>query len=82
MATSPFPAMYGSYADPSSMGGGGAQSAIPSRSGVDPRKKKMIDQIMQGRQQAMQSRQMLQTGGPGYLDYIDQMRLNPFATFY
>jgi hypothetical protein len=81
MATSPtpFPAAFGTYSDPSASttaNSGGAGKA------GDPRKKKLIDQIMASRAQAGQQRQMFQQGGPGYLDYVDQLRMNPFNTFY
>jgi hypothetical protein len=51
---------------------------------MDPRKKKMIDQIMMQRQQAQFGQQAMAPGGggPGFLDQIDQLRLNPFNTFF
>jgi hypothetical protein len=69
--------MFGSASDPSS-------GATPQQStgSVDPRKKRMIDQIMANRQQANQQRQLGQMGGPQFLDYMDQMRMNPFNTWY
>ena len=70
---------YGTSADPSSgspQGGQGQQ--------MDPRKKKMIDQIMMQRQQAQFGQQAMAPGGggPGFLDQIDQLRLNPFNTWF
>jgi len=42
----------------------------------------MIDQIMANRQQANQQTQMGLQGGVNFLDYMDQMRMNPFNTWY
>ena len=76
MATTPFPAMSGSVADAPAQGGTQGQAQ------QDPRKKKMIDQIMANRQQANQQTQMGLQGGVNFLDYMDQMRMNPFNTWY
>jgi hypothetical protein len=84
MATSatPFPAAFGSYGDPSASTT--TNSGAGGRVGVDPRKKKLIYQIMANRMQAGQGKQMMTPGGggPGYMDYVDQLRMNPMNTWY
>lgn len=66
------------------MGGSGTHGSgrVGASRGRVADQKSMVDQIMMQRRGAMQNEQMLRLGGPEYFDYIDQLRMNPMATWF
>lgn len=74
---SSFPVPFGSS--------GSAADPVTGQTNPETRtggRQRLIDQIMANRMQANQNNQLLRLGGTNYVDQLDQIRNNPFSTWF